>query len=590
LATPIHLAPVSLVDQVSSPARARSSEHEFTDPPQPVIQSNRTSWGFSSRDLLASGILLIVFGLIVLHLGGFVNQPLSNDEQWRAYWSSLGFNQFLRELPGIPAPLGLGWLALEHLSIDLFGNSEWALRLPNILSIFLLALSSYFLARRLLPWSVSLLIGLALLFNGPMLVYGFALKEDIFVSACAVIAVLLWLGANDEDATTRGRWVRYIVLGLVGVFAVPAAIVIAPLLALDLWRAWRSGRIRKQLPLVATSAAIILANFVFYVHHSTAVLRVDKTYWQDYFVPHQIGGGFSFVTDQLRSFVPGTVSAGYLPPYFPYDTAVTKSPLPEALSVLIAIAMVLALVAGCIKIWRSRVGRTILAVIGGALLLELVGSIGADWPFGFVRVNLFLVPFLYVVMGAGVWALISGLRNAPKHASSSRTGAAVVLQWVLCAALLLGCVAGGFAGWRVQSSMAGRSSNVQYVAQLRSLVHQVRLDAKPGDVAVVIGDTDGWKYYMGFYDDAAISAHPRLSNQNTLFGWNYEPKNLSRFVASKHPKSVFIFDRVGVSIGELGWQKKVLGNLGYCSSGFRVDPTTGALFTLTHRNGPCPGS
>ena len=217
------------------------------------------------------------------------------------------------------------------------------------------------------------------------------------------------------------------------------------------------------------------------------------------------------------------------------------------------------------------------------------------WPqIGFVRVNLFLVPFLYVVMGAGVWALISGLRNAPrnapKHASSSRTGPAVVLQWALCAALLVGCVAGGYAGWRVQSSMAGRSSNVQYVAQLRSFVHQVRLKAKPGDVAVVIGDTDGWKYYMGFYDDAAISAHPRISNQDTLFGWNYEPENLSRFVASKHPKSVFIFDRVGVSIGALGWQKKVVDALGYCPSGFRVEATSGALLTLTRSNTPCPGS
>ena len=192
-----------------------------------------------------------------------------------AYWSSLDPSQFLAQLPGIPAPVGLGWLAIERVSIEIFGNSAWALRLPPILSIYVLALCTYLLGRYWLPWWMSLLIGAALLCNAPDLVYGLQVKEDVFVSTCAVLAVLLWLGANREDATTAGRWVRYVIIGLLGVCAIPAVFAIAPLFALDLWRAWRTRQLRRQLPLIATASAIIFANLVFYVRLATAVLHIN---------------------------------------------------------------------------------------------------------------------------------------------------------------------------------------------------------------------------------------------------------------------------------------------------------------------------
>ena len=141
-----------------------------------------------------------MFGLILLHLRGLVAKPLWNDEQWRAYWSSLDPSQFLAQLPGIPAPVGLGWLAIERVSIEIFGNSAWALRLPPILSIYVLALCTYLLGRYWLPWWMSLLIGAALLCNAPDLVYGLQVKEDVFVSTCAVLTVLLLAGCQP-----RGR-------------------------------------------------------------------------------------------------------------------------------------------------------------------------------------------------------------------------------------------------------------------------------------------------------------------------------------------------------------------------------------------------
>ena len=592
---------MTLVDHAGKAPRGDlSAADDFVDSSSPTSDAPRRIWGISRVDLVAAGVLLVVFGLILLHLRGLVAKPLWNDEQWHAYWSSLDPSQFLAQLPGIPAPVGLGWLAIERVSIEIFGNSAWALRLPPILSIYVLALCTYLLGRYWLPWWMSLLIGAALLCNAPDLVYGLQVKEDVFVSTCAVLAVLLWLGANHEDATTAGRWVRYVIIGLLGVCAIPAVFAIAPLFALDLWRAWRTRQLRQQLPLIATASAIISANLVFYVRLATAVLHIN--YWQGFFAPHQVHTGLDFVGRQLQSYVPGVFSAGYLPPdlSFPFDTAVTKASQSVVLSVLISVGMLIALAAGCIKAWRTPVSRTVLAVAGGILLLELFGSVAGKWPFGLVRVNLLVIPFLYLLMGTGIWALVSSLRpasrratssgGAPRHAARPRPTVLDIPKWAICATLVVCCVAAGIASWRIQRSLAEQSSVVQYVGGLGTVVHTVRLDAKPDDVAVVLGDTDGWKYYMDYYDDSTLAGRPRLSAQKTLYTSDFRPSTLSHFVASRHPASVFVVDRIGAAPDDMAWQAQVLGAAGYCASGAQGFANTATLFTFNRATGACPAA
>jgi Dolichyl-phosphate-mannose-protein mannosyltransferase len=592
---------VTLVDHAGKAPRGdHPLDRAAADAPGPTADAPRRIGGVSSLDLIAAGVLLVVFGLIVLRLHTLLNEPLSNDEQWRAYWASLSPGQFLAQLAGIPAPVGLGWLAIERASIEIFGNAEWALRLPPFLSIYVLALATYLLARRLLPWSVSLLVGVALLFNGPNLVYGLQTKEDVFVSTCAVVAVLLWIGANDPRTTTAGRWVRYVLIGLLGVSAIPAVFAIAPLLALDLWRAFRGRQLRRQLPLIATSGAIILANFALYVEKQTAVLHID--YWQGFFAPHQLHGGIDFVGEQLRSYVPGVVTAGYLPPdlAFPFDTAVTKAPLALFLSVVISIGMLIALVAGCIRAWRSSEGRTVLTVVGGALVLELAGSVAGKWPFGLVRVNLLVIPFLYLLMGTGIWALVGSLRRAPtsttgaRHAARRATSARPALvdlpKWVICALLLVACVAGGIASWRVQSSLAAQSGVVQYVGDLRGAVHMLRVDGKPGDVAVVIGDTDGWKYYMDYYEDASIPGRARFTAHQTLYTFDFQPPQMARFITARRPRTAYVVDRAGASVAEITWQQQALSAIGYCQSRYRSFSNTATVIVFERATVGCPAA
>ena len=356
---------------------------------------------------------------------------------------------------------------------------------------------------------------------------------------------------------------------------------------------------RRQLPLIATASAIISANLVFYVRLATAVLHVDS--WQGFFAPHQVHTGLDFVGRQLQSYVPGVFSAGYLPPdlSFPFDTAVTKASQSVVLSVLISVGMLIALAAGCIKAWRTPVSRTVLAVAGGILLLELFGSVAGKWPFGLVRVNLLVIPFLYLLMGTGIWALVSSLRPASRHATQPRGahhgtpprhGPQCSIFPNRPSAPRSSCAAWPrYASWRIQRSLAEQSSVVQYVGGLGTVI-PIRCGStpsrtmSPSSSGIRTGGSTTWT------TTTTLAGRPRLSAQKTLYASDFRPSTLSHFVASRHPASVFVVDRIGAAPDDMAWQAQVLGAAGYCASGAQGFANTATLFTFNRATGACPAA
>src|SRR5258708_9117235 len=81
------------------------------------------------------------------------------------------------------------------------------------------------------------------------------------------------------------------------------------------------------------------------------------------------------------------------------------------------------LAAGVVAAVRDVAGRALVVAASGALLLELLASAMQRWPFGLLRMNIFVLPLLYILGGIGVRWLAVMLRG-PVRADGSRPMAA----------------------------------------------------------------------------------------------------------------------------------------------------------------------
>ena len=136
--------------------------------------------------------LLLIEGTALLLLRGLIGSPRTFDEQWRAYYISLGTGRW-GQLHTSSAPFAAGWIGLEWVAAALWGPTEWALRSPMAVAIPAMAMATYWLARRWLGPVPAFLIAAVLMVNCSVLVYGLLLKPFVFDGFWTVVAVLLWL-------------------------------------------------------------------------------------------------------------------------------------------------------------------------------------------------------------------------------------------------------------------------------------------------------------------------------------------------------------------------------------------------------------
>ena len=98
-------------------------------------------------DVLAMALLAAEGAALLVLLWGLVASPLSFDEQWRAYYVSLGTGLW-DQLDTSSAPFTAGWVGLEQAAAALAGTTEWGLRLPMALAVPATAMATYWLGRR----------------------------------------------------------------------------------------------------------------------------------------------------------------------------------------------------------------------------------------------------------------------------------------------------------------------------------------------------------------------------------------------------------------------------------------------------------
>jgi 4-amino-4-deoxy-L-arabinose transferase-like glycosyltransferase len=493
---------------------------------------------------LALAVLLVEVAVLLRAVRHGFSRPFWYDEQQRAFQLALPPGRIWAELADAESPLPLGWIVVERAFTATFGQVEWALRLPVIASVAILAVAAYLLARRLVGVGAALLTTGALLANGSLSLYTPQIKQYPTEMALSVVALLLWMQAGDKGRASVAQAVRYLGILLCLLTSTATTFVAGPLLALDLLRAVRDRQHLRRAVMALVTGLVALAHLVLFIMPQSKVANAGSD-WEFTFMPTvSIGAAADFVVRQSLSFVPEIVTQP-----FGIDSG------RQALA--ITVLLVVGLAAGAVVAVVDRRARPLLVALGGALLLQLVASAGRRWSFGFVRVNLFLVPLLYLIAGIGLartLALLARLTvgRAEHRPSMPRRALAGAGALVLAATI----ATGGWAGTAASATQIGRSTVAArepgWVVQqtgwgdgLRYFVERTRERAEPGDVVVLIRRMGfkGWAYYMWSYTgwQPQLTTRPPVDERRTLMMNQVDQAQLRSFLAEhRAARRVFV--------------------------------------------------
>ena len=545
--------------------------------------------------LLAVAGLLVEAGVIEFFLRHLLTRPFYYDEASRAYEIAQG-GAFLSHLGTAAAPLSLGWVGIETAARLVFGDTEAGLRAPMFAALPLLGVATYLLGRRWLGPVASFCAAALLLANGWIVNYALQLKSYSYEGLFAVAAVGVYLLAQ------RATWRRaqlvglYVALGLTCVFALPNLFVVVPLLALDLVRTLR-GRDQAACRVAgaALAGAVALVHYVAFVSPQAGVAGTG--FFTANYAPHAIGPFVRFAAAGFGSYVPSMVigiagGAANAAPSYP--------PPPAADGVLIAVTVIL-LAAGLVAALRDAAGRALVTAAGGAVLLELAASAARRWPFGLLRVNIFVLPLLYILCAIGAVWLARALIG-PRGADGTRP--VTVRWWRAIAAMVAGVaviVAAAGAGASTARTFAATSRLAVAPTRwgaTRSAVAEARTAGAPGDLVIIRADRTPpdwyaapWLYYMVKYQGwtGAVAARPAIPADHTLAVDKVTPPAVARFLAA-HPGSpvVFLLEYRLPGNRFPGWAHqqslRTLRRYGYCSAREIPLRYTGAL-TIVRRGG-----
>ena len=493
-------------------------------------------------DMLAMAGLIAIAVAIEVLLRHLLTRPFYYDEASRAYEIAQG-GAFLAHLSTAAAPLSLGWVGVETAARLVLGNTEVGLRTPMFVVLPVLGVATHVLARRWLGPAASFCVAALLLVNLWIVNYGLQLKSYSYEALFAVATLGLYL------AIQRATWSRvqlvglYVLLGLTCVCSLPNLFIVFPLLALDLVRAlWQRSALR--IAGEAVAGGIALAHYALFVRPQSGVASTG--FFQVDYAPHGLSAFARFLVQSFESYFPslitGVVGAiNWLPSYH----------LPPAAHALLAVALVVLLAAGVAAAARDAAGRALIVAVGGALLLELIGSILHRWPFGLMRANIFVVPLLYILGGMGaVWLAraLRGLRPAG--------GAQPTLTWWRGAGIGAGVVAliaAGAAGGVATAQGFAETNHLQtqptVFVGVKAAVAAARAQAVPDDLVIIRADRSPpdwyaapWLYYMDMYqgDPPNVAALPRIPARNTISVVYVTSAAVHRFLAA-HPGSPAIF-------------------------------------------------
>ncbi len=342
------------------------------------------------------------------------------------------------------------------------------------------------------------------------------------------------------------------------------------------------------------AGAVVLAEMVAFVLPQTFDLHYPN--WQGLFLPHGISA-VHVVAQQLPTFLSGSWTG--LPLFGdPFFQEVVPPSLPWALGLCGNLVVGALVLAGSWSARRHPLGRGLVAVLFGGGLLQLVASGLREWPFGLTRVDLFLVPVVYLLSGAGLAALArAATARRPPDVAARRRAVALTRSaswscWLGRVALLLAlAMLAALASYGVRGDLAiARDLPLTRWDQgVRAAVAQARQEATSSTVAIVLLDGQGgfgrrgkgWTFYMDSYDyPGAVGRAPRLPLAATWFATD-DASGVSGAAGFLHAharaRQVLLYDWWGLSGRYIARQAAVLRAAGYRAAGEWTYAMSGTL-------------
>jgi len=493
-------------------------------------------------------------------------RPLWYDELWRAHYLSVPVRDFWAEIRLANAPTALGWAVLSRGAAELLGWHAWVLRLPQLVTLPLLAAGTYALTRRFTGGPTALAAGALLGVSGTIVDLGSQLKPYTIEAICAIGVLALWLSCPAGAGTSSGRLGRRTLAGALTVFTVPLAFLIGPLALADVLLVRGDRRTRLRTALEAAPAVLLTA-----AHALLFVARQSRQrrshYWDKHFLAGRgLLGGLRFVRDQVVTL------AGSAPPGVDRTDVNLVHTVTDGGAVetwVLAPAFAVAFVLGAVVLLRRYDGRVVLFALVGAEAVELAASALRYWPFGPTRANLFLVPLLTLVPAVGISALVARARRSLLLAPAALALALVAVVSLVSAA-------------SSTQELFRHQRDLRLIDQIGAATDAARRLAQPGDLLVVAGEfvRPAWLYTMQVRADGPTGLRP-IPLSETVFvahdGLAAQRTALATRTASSRQVLLFALD---LDEDVVRPELARLRSAGYCPVSSQHFPATGRLTVL----------
>ena len=334
--------------------------------------------------------IVIGFGLLVRSIQYFSNRSLWADE------SVLALNIVNRSYSELLQPLDydqaapIGFLMVQKLAIQLFGNNEYALRLfPFIGSILAFGLfyrfADRFLSRNAIILSVVLFTTLEYL-----VYYASEVKQYSTDVTVALLVACLFIQIIDRPLNLT-RFIAYALIGSTAIwFSHPAVFSLAGFGTIALYLAWKNRQTQRAIALGSIYLSWATSFLIFYQLSLTFISgnKNLRTHWKSAFPDSWFD--FNWLLERINKFF--------------------GNPLGFHEGILVDVAIVIFAI-GCFALWkRNRFALSVLLVTPGFTLLAAYLQ---RYPFRY-RLLLFLTPFVICIIAEGIVYLWEKSRSKPK--------------------------------------------------------------------------------------------------------------------------------------------------------------------------------
>lgn len=348
------------------------------------------------RDLSRLCVLMLVaVCAAVVRMANLGYASLPHDEAFRANWWFATDPTRMRRFP--PLQWVLGW-STQHI----FGQSEFVLRLPYAIAGVGCVVLLYWVVRHRLGVGAGLWV--ALLAAGHPVLVEASRQAKVFSLETLIVPSIILVAVRACKQATTGRVIAFLLLGLVGfgltLTGSMAIGVCIPFVVL----AWaRTDPFDRAGKFVMFSSLILLAAagaFWFWWLSDFATRNLCISYYATEEQTWPVAYNVSTLAFWMIDSCYGALQ---------YVTGMSHTWPP--LSWSIATLFTLAICAAIPVLWRSF--RLHLIFFSIMLAVTIFAGAIRQWPFGNIRHTTFLIPFVVLAGGVGMWELTRHLGRSP---------------------------------------------------------------------------------------------------------------------------------------------------------------------------------